>query len=78
MIIKLQNLKKKIIEDQFKEEDLLKKVKEYDPQLHTYYLYSNLENDPIFFYQNWNFLGIQILIQKENVSRHIDRTLNEY
>ena len=29
--------------------DLLKKVKEYDPQLHAYYLlYSNLENDPIF------------------------------
>ncbi len=34
---------------QFKDENLEKKINEYDPQLHAYYkLYSNLEDDPNF------------------------------
>lgn len=34
---------------QFKEEHLEKKISEYDPQLHAYYLlYSNLEDDHVF------------------------------
>ena len=35
--------------DSFKPDDLAKKIREYDPQLHAYYLlYSNLEKDKFF------------------------------
>ena len=51
---KTSKFKKKDNKDQFNEKDLLKKIKEYDPQLHAYYLlYSNLENDPIVLEQKY-------------------------
>ncbi len=72
---KTSKFKKKDNKDQFKEKDLLKKIKEYDPQLHAYYLlYSNLENDPIVLEKKYKLKYPNS--KKENVSRYIERTLN--
>lgn len=71
---KTSKFKKKDKKDTFKEEDLLKKIREYDPQLHAYYLlYANLEKDQ-------NFLGEKYKekypnSKKESEMKNINTTL---
>jgi len=71
---KTSKFKKKDKKDPFKEDNLLEKIIEYDPQLHAYYLlYANLEN-------NKNFLEYKYKekypdSKKESAIKNINRTL---
>ena len=71
---KTSKFKKKDKKDTFKEKDLLKKITEYDPQLHAYYLlYANLENDQNFLEEKYKEKYPDS--KKDSIIKNVNRTL---
>ena len=71
---KTSKFQKKDKKDPFKEENLLKKIREYDPQLHAYYLlYANLEIDKNFLEDRYKEKYPSS--KKESASKNIETTL---
>lgn len=61
--------------DSFKEADLRKKIDEYDPQLHAYYLlYSNLETDHQFLKSEYKKKYPKS--KEPKISESVERTIN--
>jgi len=76
---KTSKFKKNKKSDSFKEQDLQKKIDEYNPQLHAYYLlYSNLETDENFlrekYIERWRSTKEETIIK--GVKKTIDK-INE-